>query len=280
VKTVSEEFIGSGGVKIFWQAWLPEEPPKGAVVVVHGFGEHSGRYENLVNAIVPKGYGVYAIDHRGHGRSGGHRALIDKYAYLLQDLDVVFARVAKDHPGIAVFLLGHSMGGNIALSSALDRQDRIRGLLLSGPLVTTHGVAKPLIFLSRLLGKIAPKLGVKKLSAEFVSSDRAVVAAYESDPLVFHGSMPAGTGAALLVASQSFPARLASLHVPLLVVHGSNDKLVSVESGKTAYALAGSVDKSLTIYEGFAHEVMNEPGHETVTTDIAHWLDAHLPVAV
>ena len=275
MKTIDDYFTGQTGLNIRLKAWLPDSPPVGVIVVAHGFGEHIDRYMNLVNAAVPRGYAVYGPDHRGHGRSGGVRALIDKHDYLLDDLDQVFVRVAADHPGKPVFLLGHSMGGNIALASALRSPDRLRGLVLSGPAVTTAGVPKLLQIVAAVLGRIAPKLGVRKLSSAGVSRDPVVVAAYDADPLVFHGKMPAGTGAALLKTSQGFPGRLPSLTMPLLVVHGSADAIVSVESAKTAHALAGSPDKTLKIYDGLFHEVFNEPEHATVLADVLDWLNAH-----
>ncbi len=273
---LEQHFTGQAGIDIRWKAWLPDAEPKAVLVVAHGFGEHIDRYMNLVNAAVPRGYAVYGPDHRGHGKSAGVRAYIDKHDYLLDDLDQVFARVASDHPGKPVFLIGHSMGGNIALASALRNQGRLRGLVLSGPAVTTFGVPKRLMFLARVLARVVPKLGVQKLSSAGVSRDPAVVAAYDADPLVFHGKMPAGTGWAILRTSKQFPERLPGLKLPLLVVHGSADALVSVESGKTAHALAGSTDKTLKVYDGLFHEVFNEPEHEAVLADVLNWIDARL----
>jgi alpha-beta hydrolase superfamily lysophospholipase len=275
MRQIQSEFTGCANVNIFWQAWLPDEAPKAVLIVAHGFGEHSGRYQNLVGAVVPEGYAVYAPDHRGHGRSGGHRALIDKHTYILDDLDRVFAKVAENHPGLPVVLLGHSMGGNIALASALANQDRLVGLILSGPAVTTHGIPKALQFVARKLGRVAPKAATQKLSSAGVSSDPAVVAAYDADPLVFHGKMPAGTAAALIETSLRFPAQLPKLRIPLLVVHGSADTLVSVESGRTAHQLAGSADKTLKIYDGLFHEVFNEPKRAAVLADVVTWLNSH-----
>lgn len=275
MRTNEGTFTGQAGETIFWKSWKPETDPVAVVVVAHGFGEHIGRYANLVDALVPHGYAVYGPDHRGHGRSTGHRALIDKHEYLLDDLDQVFAKAAAEHPNLPVFLLGHSMGGNIALASALRNQSRLRGLVLSGPLASNHGIPKPLQVLASILGRIAPKLAVTKLSAAAVSRDPAVVAAYENDPLVFHGKMPAGTGYALIKTSKGFAGRLPSLTIPLLVVHGSADALVSVECGKLAHRLAGSPDKTLNVYEGLFHEVFNEPEHEQVLADVRTWLDAH-----
>lgn len=275
-RTVEDTFVGQAGLKIHWKAWLPEAEPKAVLMVAHGFGEHIDRYANLVSAAIQRGYAVYGPDHRGHGKSEGTRALIDRHEFLLDDLDKVFAVAQERHPKVPVFLIGHSMGGNIALASALRTQTRLKGLILSGPAVTTFGVPKFLQVVAAILGRIAPKLGVQKLSSAGVSSDPAVVAAYDADPLVFHGKMPAGTGAALLKTSKAFPGQLPHLRVPLLVVHGSADSLVSVESGKTAHSLAGSADKAIHIYEGFYHEVFNEPEHARVLADVLDWTDARL----
>ncbi len=274
--TRTDTLSGAAGVTIHRAVWEPVGAPKAVAVVAHGFGEHGGRYTNLVERLVPAGFAVHIPDHRGHGRSGGHRAYIDRHTWLLDDLDRVFERVAVEHPGVPVVLIGHSMGANIALGSALRNQERLRALVLSGPAVTTHGIPRALIIAAKVLGRVAPRLGVQQLSASGVSRDPAVVAAYEADPLVFHGKMPAGTGAAIITSSERYVRELPSLKVPLLVVHGSADQLVSVESGRTAHALAGSSDKTLHVYDGLAHEVFNEPERGRVLDDVMAWLDARV----
>jgi acylglycerol lipase len=278
MRHLEDTFTGRDGISIFWQAWLPDGEIRGVVVVAHGFGEHSGRYENLTNVLVPKGFAVYIPDHRGHGKSGGVRAFIDVYDHLLDDLDVVMNKAAADHAGLPFFLLGHSMGGNIALSSALRKQSHLTGLILSGPSASVDGVPKLLQLVVKVIAKVAPTSGIRQLSADGVSRDAAVVKAYIDDPMVFHGKMAAGTAAAMMKASQGFPARLPSLRVPLLVVHGSADQLVPVASGRLVDRLAGSPDKTLKVYDGLAHEVFNEPEKATVLNDVAQWLESHLAV--
>jgi acylglycerol lipase len=276
ISATTDQFSGAGGNKIATYLWTPSDQAARAVVVIaHGFGEHAGRYENVVNALVPQGYAVSALDHRGHGRSDGQRALIDNFTYLLDDLDRVVSDAAAAFPGKQVFLLGHSMGGCIALAYALRNPSKLSGLILSGPAASTHGVPKPLQFVVSLIGKLAPKSGIRELDAGGVSRDRDVVRAYESDPLVFHGKMPAGTANAMLAAAKGFPAKLPSLSLPLLVVHGSADLLVSVESGRQVHALAGSSDKTLKVYDGLYHEVFNEPEREKVLADVSSWLNQH-----
>jgi acylglycerol lipase len=272
---LEDTFTGRDGLNIYWQAWLPDGKVRGVVVVAHGFGEHGGRYANLTDVLVPRGYAVYIPDHRGHGKSAGVRAFIDSYEHLLDDLDVVMNKASSDNPGVPFFLLGHSMGGNIALSSALRRQSHLTGLIVSGPSASVDGVPKLLQVIVSVIAKVAPKSGIRQLAADGVSRDAAVVKAYVDDPLVFHGKMPAGTAAAILKASKSFPARLPSLRAPLLVVHGSADQVVPVSAGRLVDRLAGSPDKTLKVYDGLAHEVFNEPEKATVLKDVVTWLDKH-----
>jgi alpha-beta hydrolase superfamily lysophospholipase len=277
MKTSSDAFAGAAGKRIATYQWVPEGEPRGVVVIVHGFGEHAGRYGNVTEVLVPLGFAVVALDHRGHGHSDGDRAFIDNFTYLLDDLDHVIASAASSFPGKPLFLLGHSMGGGIALANALRNQAPLTGLILSGPAVSTHGVPKPLQFVVSLIAKIAPKVGIQQLDASGVSSDPDVVRAYQSDPLVHHGKMAAGTANGILTAAKSFPAKLPSLKIPLLVVHGSADTVVSVESGREVHSLAGSPDKTLKVYDGFSHEVFNEPGKAKVLADVSDWLIARTP---
>ena len=178
--------VGAGDVELNWQGWLPASP-SGVLLLCHGLGEHAGRYGNVVDAVVPDGWAVYGLDQRGHGLSGGRRAHVDRYADLLADFDVFRRAVVARHPDVPVVLLGHSMGGQIALAYALDHQADLAGLVLSAPALAGDVVPKPVVPLLRALGRVAPRLRPAGIDVTKISKDPAVVAAYQADPLVHHG---------------------------------------------------------------------------------------------
>ena len=273
---VEGSLAGSNGATLYHQAWMPEGQPVAVVMICHGLGEHSGRYGNVVEALVPAGYAVHALDHQGHGRSSGPRAHIRRYGDFLVDFDAFRGHVATRHPGAPLFLLGHSMGGNIALGYALEHQDQLRGLILSGPALTVpDDVPRLLLRLSGVLGRLTPRLRATALDATKISRDPAVVAAYRSDPLVFTGKFTAGLGSALLSAMQSFPDRVAGLRLPLLILHGTADELADPSGSRMLEARAGSSDLTARYYPGLYHEVFNEPERDEVLADLRAWLAAH-----
>ncbi len=273
---VEGRLAGAGGATLFHQGWLPEGDPVAVVMISHGLGEHAGRYGNVVEALVPAGYAVYGLDHRGHGRSSGPRAHIRRYGDFLADFDAFRRHVAARHPGLPLFLLGHSMGGNIALGYALEHQEGLRGLVLSGPALTVPDDVPPLLLqLSGVLGRLAPRLRATGLDATRISRDPAVIAAYRSDPLVFSGKFTAGLGSALLVAMRSFPDRVSGLRLPLLILHGTADELADPSGSRMLEARAGSSDVTARYYPGLYHEVFNEPERGEVLAELKAWLDAH-----
>ena len=182
------------------------------VVIAHGAGEHSGRYAHVAQRLVDEGYAVYAIEHRGHGRSQGPRALIDRIDNAVADLDKLVAIAADAHPGAPVFLLGHSMGGTIAVSYALAHQQRLAGLVLSGPLAALEAVPAPMRLTAATLSALAPRTPLIAIDASLVSRDPAVVGDYQSDPLVHHGKLPARTVVELAGAIEAFPEAVGDDH--------------------------------------------------------------------
>ena len=265
---------GCQQASIFGQAWLPEQAARAIVVISHGLGEHGGRYAGLASRLVDKGYAVYAIDHRGHGRSSGPRANIERFDYLVADLGAFVGRARHEHPDASVVLLGHSMGGAVALACALKLQDDLRALVLSAPALAA-GEALPAfkLWMVKLLSSLSPNTGALKLPPTAVSRDPEVVRAYESDPLVFHGAVPARTLAELLQAMQRLQQTAHELRIPVLVQHGTADSLVPLAAVYPTYRHLGvAQSQSLQLYEGLYHEVYNEPERDRVIGDLEAWL--------
>jgi acylglycerol lipase len=269
-------FQGANGVEIFWRAWLPDGEPEAIVVISHGVSEHSGRYAHVAADLNQQGYAVYALDHRGHGRSKGDRAVIDRLEYAVADIDTLVSIASEQHPGRPVFLLGHSLGGCLALAYTLRHQDRLAGLILSAPVAVLEAASKAQLLVARVLSSVAPRLGAYSVDADAVSTDPAVVRDYETDPLNHHGKVPVRTLAEVAAEVETFPDRLPSLRLPLLVMHGSEDTLVPLEASRLVEERAGSTDKRLVIYPGMRHEILNEPEQGKVLAEINSWLREEL----
>lgn len=265
---------GARGVELFWQGVVPDEPA-GVLLVCHGLGEHSGRYRTVEDTLVPDGWAVYGLDHRGHGRSGGRRAHLDDYADWLADFDAFRRLVTARHPGLPIFLLGHSMGGQIALAYALDHGAGLSGLVLSAPALASNAVPKPAVPVLRLLARVAPTLRPAGIDATRISKDPAVVAAYQADPLVHHGNPTLGLSAALFGAFDVLPGRAADLRLPVLLQHGTLDELTDPAGSRTLELTCGSPDLTVRWYEGLWHEIYHEPERAAPLGDLRDWLAAH-----
>lgn len=269
-------FHGAGGLEIYWRAWLPGTVARAVVVIAHGAGEHSGRYPHVASRLVDEGYAVYAIDHRGHGRSQGPRALIDRLVNAVADLDMLVLLAAGEHPGVAVFLLGHSMGATISLSYATRHQDRLSGLVLTGPLAAIEAVPAPVRVAARTISALAPRMPMTKIDASLVSRDAAVVQDYERDPLVHHGKLPVRTVTEIATAIESFPAGVSAITVPTLIMYGTADGLCPPRGSLMLSQRIGSTDKTLQSYAGLYHEILNEPERDQVLADLCGWLAAQI----
>ncbi|HEX6659415.1 MAG TPA: alpha/beta hydrolase [Ilumatobacter sp.] len=270
-------FVTPDALTIYHQAWLPDGDAKALVILLHGLAEHSGRYTHVAKALTDAGYAVHAVDLRGHGKSDGKRTYVKSYAEYQRDILQFRRLVELRHPGLPLFVLGHSMGGNLALGHVLDHQAGVRGMALSAPALAPGTSLSPTkIKLAKLLGKIAPGLRPEKLSADAISRDPAVVAAYVADPLVFNGRVTAGAAAALLGSMESFPARYTELRLPILLQHGTADALVDIAG--TRQLETGAVNAKVTThyYEGLYHEVFNEPEQAAALADTVAWLDSVL----
>lgn len=266
------ELSGAGGLRLYWQAWLPPRPAA-LVAIAHGAGEHSGRYEHVAARLAGASYAVYALDHRGHGRSEGARATIESLDRVVADLRSFLGLCRERSDDRPLFLLGHSMGGCISLAYACRHQEEIDGLILSSPLASSAAASAPLRAISKALGALAPSLGVYAVETEAISRDPEVVRAYETDPLVFHGKLSARTVAELTRATESFPSQVRKLRLPLLVIHGTGDRITPPAGSEMVVERAASSDKTLRLFDGLYHETLNEPEQGEVLDLVVSWLD-------
>ncbi len=266
----------SDGLRLYYQGWLPDGEPRAVVCIVHGIGEHSGRYGNVVDVLVPAGFAVYGMDNRGHGRSEGVRGGLPAWEALHADVRLLLEQARAQHPALPLFLMGHSLGGLIVLGYALRYPEGLRGVVASAPALQSKGISPLLMMLARLLSRVAPNLTMNTgLDAGGISREPAVVQAYRDDPLVHSLATPR-------MATESekemawVNARAAEWHLPLLLLHGEADRLVPIEGTRAFFEAAPAADKTLRVYPGGYHESHNDLHREQAVGDILAWLEAHL----
>jgi alpha-beta hydrolase superfamily lysophospholipase len=270
-------FRGAGGLELSYQVWRSARETRAVLAIVHGHGEHVGRYENVVSVLAPLGYVVCGFDHRGHGRSRGQRGHINSWEEYREDVRYFLQLIGHDEPDRAIFLMGHSMGALVVLDYLIRYSDGVRGAIISAAPIEPVGVAKPyLVSISRTLSMILPRFPLRlSLDISALSRDAAVVKAYAADPLV-HGRFTARWGTESLAAVTRAKAGAAALKVPILMIHGRADRLNSPEGIEPFFERITVADKSLRIYPDMYHELHNDIGHEGVTADLAEWLARHI----
>jgi alpha-beta hydrolase superfamily lysophospholipase len=278
VTTRSERsFDGVGGVRIVYDVWTPEGSPVGVVILSHGYAEHARRYDHVAQRFGEAGLITYTLDHRGHGRSGGKRVYLKNISEYTGDFDHLVGIATAAHPALKRVVLGHSMGGGIVFAYGVEHPDDYAAMVLSGPAVDAQAaVSSVMIGVAKVVGSLLPGLPVQNLPADVISRDPQVVAAYEADPLVHHGKLPAGIAKALIGVGQTMPQRAASLTAPLLVVHGGQDKVVPVEGSRRLLESVGPIDAHLKVYPELYHEVFNEPERAVVLDDVVSWIEVRL----
>jgi acylglycerol lipase len=272
---IEGSFKGVDGVKIFTREWQPADEPRGVVVISHGLNAHSGLYEWGAQQFTSNGLAVYALDHRGRGRSEGERFFVKKFADWTNDLATFIDVVKLREPDLPVFLLGHSAGGVIACVYALQHQDEIAGLICED---FAYQVPAPDLALAIVKGvsHLAPHAHVFKLKNEDFSRDPDVVAALNADPLIANESQPSETMAELARADEMLGKSFRQITLPLLILHGTGDRVTKASGSKEFYERAGSSDKTLKLYEGHFHDLLADVDKQLVMEDIQAWIDAHV----
>jgi alpha-beta hydrolase superfamily lysophospholipase len=277
MKVTDASFDGERDCPIFYRKWEPEETPiKGLILLMHGYAEHSGRYTLLAEYLTGRGYVIYAPDHRCHGCSGGEKALIDDMDWMLNDLARLLDIAAGDYPTSPAFALGHSMGGLLAACFTILHGDRLAGAVFSAPgIMIGAGVPGVVQSVSKLLARVAPRIGVQELDSAWLSHDPAIAADYDTDPLNYRGKVMARTGVEMLRKANWAMEHMSTISIPILCLHGSADKLADPAGSQFICDHASSSDKTLHILDGMYHEIFNEYGKEKVYEIVGDWLDAH-----
>ena len=271
-----EETLENQGLKIFFRSWHPPITTRGVVVVVPGFNSHSGYYAWVAERLAAVGYATYAIDLRGRGRSDGERFYVDKFVDYVSDIAALMDVVKSRNAGLPVFLLGHSAGGVLGCLYTLDYPSALAGLICESFAFQTPAPDFALAVLKGL-SHVAPHAHVLRLKNEDFSRDPQVVAAMNSDPLIAHETQPTKTVAELVRSDERLKEEFARITLPLLILHGTADKAAKSSGSQLFYDRAGSTDKTLKLYDGHFHDLLNDLGKETVMTDITAWIEARLP---
>jgi len=274
--TITEETVeGAGGAKIFIRSWLPEAKAKALVVLCHGLNAHSGYYGWTAEQLVGAGYAAYAPDLRGRGKSDGDRFYVDTIDDYARDVDLAVKLAQSRHPGLPVFLLGHSAGGVVSCIYVLDHPGELAGFICEDFAFQVPGPELALAVIKGL-SHVAPHANVLKLHNENFSRDPEAVARMNADPLIANEVQPTQTIAALVRADERLKREFSRISLPVLILHGTDDKVTKPSGSQAFYDAAGSKDKTLKLYEGHYHDLLNDAGKETVMADILGWIAARL----
>jgi alpha-beta hydrolase superfamily lysophospholipase len=267
-------FSGYKGLRIYHQSWVPDTEPHALILLVHGLGEHSSRYGNVVDRLVPKGYAIYALDHIGHGRSEGARKYADSFSVFTDTLTEYLTKIKVWHPDLPVYLLGHSLGGLIGATYLLEHQAEFSGAILSAPALMVYDKVTPLMWMAgKVLSVVWPKAGLLALKGEAASRSPEVLEANSIDPLVVKTKTTARLSVEIYNAMLHVQAKSAMITLPMLILQGTADVIVNPEGAETFFENISSRQKTLKMYDGLFHEVFNEPERELVLDDLEAWLE-------
>jgi acylglycerol lipase len=255
-------FEGVGGIKIATRSWRSDDATRGIMILVHGFNSHSGYFEWAAQQFASNGFAVYALDHRGRGKSEGERFYVEKFSDWLEDVDKLADIARSENAGIPVYMLGHSVGGVIASSYVFEHQTEIAGLICE----------------SFAFDVGLPELAQLALKNEIFSRDPKVVEQMNNDPLIANEKQPAETVSEVLKAAARLKENMPKFNVPVFIIHGTADEATRPEGSQYFYDNVGSKDKTLKLYEGGYHDLLNDIDKETVMKDILAWINERVPV--
>ena len=271
-----EEMIeGPKDLGIFVRSWRPDLHVRAVVAICHGVNSHSGYYLWAAERLLERGFAVYALDLPGRGRSDGERFYTETVDDYVQSVDAVVTLAQSREPGLPLYLLGHSAGGVTSCVYALEHQAKLSGLICES---FAFKVAAPDFALAVVKGlsHLAPHLHILRLKNEDFSRDPAIVKFMNEDPLIADETQPTATVAALARADDRLDREFALITLPVLILHGTADKATNPKGSEQFYAEAGSTDKTLKLYEGHAHDLLNDFDRDKVMGDIVAWIEERL----
>jgi len=270
-----EKVDGPNGLKVFIRSWRPAARPRAVVAIVHGVKSHSGYYFWAAEQLVAKGFAVYALDLHGRGKSDGERFFLEKFDDYQTDVKALVKLAKSREPGLPLFLLGHSAGGVISSYYALEHQAELAGFICES---FAFQVFAPdvVITIVKGLSRIAPRLRVLFLKNQDFSRDASAVKAMNDDPLIAGESQPARTVAELVGGTDRLKREFPLIKLPVLIMHGTADKVTKPSGSQFFFDTAGSADKTLKLYDDHAHDLLNDYGREGVIADIVGWIDGRL----
>jgi acylglycerol lipase len=276
--TLEETIDGGDGLELFVRSWRPATQARALVAIVPGFNAHSGYYEWVAAQLTAKGYAVYSGDLRGRGRSDGERFYVQHMTDYVKDVEKVIALAQSREPGLPLYLLGHSAGGVVACLYTLEHQETLAGLICES---FAFQVPAPDFALAvfKGLSHIAPHAHVLRLKNEDFSRDPAAVATMNADPLIAHETQPTQTLAEMVRADERLKVDFPKVTLPVLIIHGTADKATRPSGSQLFFDTTASADKTLKLYEGHYHDLLNDLGKEQVMDDITTWIDARVAKA-
>lgn len=278
MKSSEGTFQGDAGLELYHQSWHPDNDYQAVILIIHGVAEHSDRYINVVDNLVPRGYAAYTYDQRGHGKSPGKRGYIDSWDQYRIDFKKFIDLVHQQEPGIPVYAYGHSQGALTILDYLINESNGFAGTIVSGAPLSSDDAASPLLVATaKVLSRVWPTYSLDSpINASQLSCDAREVQKYQDDPAVFK-TLTARWGTEYLKVQAEVRNNASRIELPILILHGGDDALCDPMGSQYLYDQVSSTDKTLKIYPSYFHEIHNEPGHITVMEDMDAWMIERIP---